>query len=93
MLEALETLKPWKVNYRSCHVILHTHAHSLTLGHFFVHSYTHTLSCTHTHTHTHFLDRNQVMTSGDLTFSIEEELRFATQYEEGYDLYDEKYEA
>ena len=50
---------------------------------------------THTHTHTHFLDRDrsQVTTSSDLSFSIEEELRFAARYEEEYDLHDEKYEA
>ena len=54
----------------------------------------HTRTRAHTHTHTHYLDQQgQVTTGGHLTFSIEEELRFSTRYEEGYDLYDEKYEA
>ena len=32
-------------------------------------------------------------TAGSLTFSVEEEIRYSVRFEEGYDLYDERYES
>ena len=48
------------------------------------------------HTHyfyTHYLDLVAITCSDHSPLSVEEEVRFTRRYEEGYDLYDEKYEA
>ena len=39
------------------------------------------------------IDNSRDITDGDPIFSIEEELRFARRFEEGYDLFDSRYEA
>ena len=41
----------------------------------------------------HTLSNTDNQSSGQLSFSVEEEMCFSIGYEEGYDLYDEKYEA
>ena len=39
------------------------------------------------------IDNSRDITDGDPIFSIEEEIRFARRFEEGYDLFDSRYEA
>ena len=56
---------------------------------------THSLTHTHTHSHTNSSSDGDKDGKGigGCIFSVEEELRFSNRFEEGYDLYDPKYEA
>ena len=84
--------------HTSTYMLVHTRS-----DHFHTH-FSPTDSHTHnTHTHTHTCgggdsgnlnpDRDMDLANSDPVLSVEEELRFAIRFEEGYDLFDPRYEA
>ena len=92
----MEQLEILKVNITSCvHMYLSHFCMYRDVLHVAIYPHTDN-SLTYMHTHyfyTHCSDLSATTCTDHSPLSVEEEVRFIRRYEEGYDLYDEKYEA